>query len=371
MKYDKKIILSVLMMVICLTIIPGGTGKARENQSKNLLLNADFEVLEEPDKPKFWSRGPGWSVDTQEAYQGKSCLRASEAWRWLSQEVPAKPEKYYSFTAYVKSDIGVARKTDYQNTFLWLDCLDKEGKVIKEDPSPVYVASSWGLYGRVVLTPTKTEKIQVKLGKRLGEGSVWFDGIELRLLSNNLLLNPDFEILDSQGRPVFWGAGRGWSVDTMMPYRGKNCMQGTEPWHQLWQLLPAKAKSFFILNAHLRSNITAEGADNLNAVMFLMCLDSKGELIKQEEQAMVAPFSWQEREISVYTPDDTTAVKIVLAKRLGEGSLWVDDLQVRQLPSYLRIRILRAILDDKPFFIFYFAIYLILVISLLRVVLKR
>jgi hypothetical protein len=371
MKYDKKIILSVLIMVTCLTIIPGRTGKARENHSENLLRNPDFEVLEESGKPKFWSRGGGWSVDTEEPYQGKNCLRASKAWSWLLQEVSAKPEKYYSFTACIKSDIRVERKTDYQNTFLWLDYLDKEGKIIKEDSGAIYAVSSWRPYGRVILTPTKTKKIRVKLGKRLGEGSVWFDGIELRPLSNNLLLNPDFEILDSQGRPVFWSIGCGWSVDTMMPYRGKNCMQGTEPWHQLWQLLPARAESFFILKTHLRSNITAEGADNLTTIVLLKCLDSKGKLIRQEERAMLVPFSWQEREISVYTPEDTTAVKIVLAKRLGKGNLWVDDLQVRQLPSYLRIRIIRAILEDKPFFIFYFSLYLILIISLIRVVLKR
>jgi len=372
MKYHKKIILSVLMMVTCLTIIPGGTGKARENQSENLLRNSDFEVLEAPDKPRFWSRGRGWSLDTEGPYQGKSCMRASEAWRWLLQEVPAKPEKYYSFTAYVKSDIGVARKTDYQNTFLWLDYLDKEGKIIKEESGPIYVASSWGLYGRVILTPTKTEKIRVKLGKRLGEGSVWFDGIELKSLSNNLLLNPDFEIVDSEDRPVFWGVGRGWSAHITRPYRGRNCMQGTEPWQQLWQSLPARPNRFFALKTHLRSNITVtEGADNLNTAVFLMCLDSKGKVIKQEERAMLAPFSWQEREISVYAPDETATVKITLLKRLGKGSLWVDDLQVRQLPSYLRIRILRAILDDKPFFIFYFSLYLILIISLIRVVLKR
>jgi len=100
-------------------------------------------------------------------------------------------------------------------------------------------------------------------------------------------------------------------------------------------------------------------------------MDGKGNVIKKEERKTVAPFSWRENEVAIYTPAGTTAVKIVLVKRLGKGSLWVDGLQMRHLPSYLRIRILRAILGDKIFFIFYFSVYLILMIWLLRVVLKR
>jgi len=368
----KKIILSVLMMVICLTIIPGGAGKARETRSENLLLNPDFKVLEGPNKPKFWSRGPGWSVDIEEPYGEKNCLRASKAWSWLSQEISAKPEKYYSFTACVKSDIRVERKTDYQNTLLWLDYLDKEDEVIKEDRGPIYAVSSWRLYGRVIQAPAKTEKIRVKLGKRLGEGSVWFDGIELRPLSDNLLLNPDFEILAPSGNPEFWGSMSGWSVDTKKPHRGKNCMQGIVPWQQLWQLIPAGSKNFFTLRVHLRSDITpVSEAHPENTVISLLCMDGKGNVIKKDERKTVAPFSWRENEAAIYTPAGTTAVKIVLVKRLGKGSLWVDDLQMRHLPSYLRIRILRAILGDKIFFIFYFSAYLILMIWLLRVVLKR
>ena len=371
---EKKIILGVVtgaMLVPLVFSILGGA-QARENQLENLLLNPDFEVLDGPDKPKFWSRRGGWSLDTEEPYQGKNCMRASEAWSWLSQEILVKPEQYYSFTAYVKSDIRVEKETDYQNTFLWLDYLDRHGEVVKEDSGPIYAASSWKLYRRVVLTPAKTEKIRVKLGKRLGEGSVWFDGIELRPLSDNLLLNPDFEILDSQNGPLFWGVGGGWSVDTKEPHRGKNCMQGTEPWQQLWQFLPARPKSFLILKTHLRSDITtAREVDHENTIISLVCMDGKGNVIKREERTMVAPFSWRENEVAIYTPAGATTLKIVLAKRLGEGSLWVDDLQMRQLPSYLRIRILRAFLEDKPFFIFYFSVYLILVISLLRVVLKR
>jgi len=368
----KKIILSVLMMVICLTIIPGGAGKTRETRSENLLLNPDFEVLEAPNKPKFWSRGPGWSVDIEEPYGEKNCLWTSKVWSWLSQEISAKPQQYYSFTAYVKSDIRVERKTDYQNTFLWLDYLDKEDEVIKEDPGAIYAASSWRLYGRVILAPAKTEKIRVKLGKRLGEGSVWFDEVELRSVSENLLLNPDFEILAPSGNPEFWGSMSGWSVDTKEPYQGKNCMQVTEPWQQLWQLIPAGSKNFFTLRVHLRSDITpVSEAHPENTVIRLLCMDGKGNVIKKDERNTVAPFSWRENEVAIYTPPGTTAVKVVLVKRLGKGSLWVDDLQMRHLPSYLRIRILRAFLEDKPFFIFYFSAYLILMIWLLRVVLKR
>ena len=335
--------------------------------SEDLLFNPGFEILDRP-----WGMGGGWSVDTEEPYEGKNSMRTTEAWSWLSQEIRVKPDQYYSFTAYVRSDIRVERKTNYQNAFLWLDYLDKKGKVIKEEFGSIYATSSWRVYGRVTLVPPETEKIRVKLGKRLGEGSVWFDEIELKPYSDNLLLNPDFEILDSQDRPVFWGAGRGWSLDTMQPYQGKNCMQGTEPWQQLWQLIPARSKNFFNLKVHLRSDITpVSEAHPENTVISLLCMDGKGGVIKREERNMIAPFFWREENVSIYTPVGTTAVKIVLVKRLGKGSLWVDDLQMRHLRSYLRIRVLRAILDDKPFFIFYFSVYLILGISLLRVVLKR
>ena len=370
----EKISLWVMIMAILITLVGSVKGGAEvaQGDSENLLLNPNFEDLEAPNKPKFWSKGPGWSVDIEEPYQGENCMRTSEAWSWFSQEISAKPQQYYSFTAYVKSDITVEKKTDYQNTFLWLDYLDKKDGVIEEDPGPIYAASSWRLYGRVILTPAKTEKIRIKLGKRLGEGSVWFDGIELKSLSNNLLLNPDFEILGPLGNPEFWGTASGWSVDTKEPRRGKNCMQGITPWQWLFQTIPARPKSFLTLRTHLRSDITTtREIDYQNTIIHLVCMDEKGNVIKKQELSMVAPFTWREREIWVYTPDDTTAVKIMLAKRLGEGSLWVDDFQMRQLPSYLRIRILRAFLEDKPFFIFYFAVYLILVISLLRVVLKR
>jgi len=148
--------------------------------------------------------------------------------------------------------------------------------------------------------------------------------------------------------------------------------KGNVPWQQLWQLIPAGSKNFFTLRVHLRSDITpVSEAHPENTVISLLCMDGKGNVIKKEERKTVAPFSWRENEVAIYTPAGTTAVKIVLVKRLGKGSLWVDGLQMRHLPSYLRIRILRAILGDKIFFIFYFSAYLILMIWLLRVVLKR
>jgi len=370
----EKTSLWVMTVVVLVTLVfsPSRGTEAARSDSENLLLNPDFENLEGLDKPESWSTGPEWSVDIKEPYGGKNCMWTSKAWSWLSQEISAKSEQYYSFTAYVKSDIKVERKTDYQNTFLWLDYLDKEGQIIKEDYGAILAASSWRLSGRVILTPAGTERIRVKLGKRLGEGSVWFDGIELRPLSENLLLNPDFEILDPSGNPEFWGRMSGWSVNTKEPYRGKSYMQGTMPWQWLWQTIPARAKSFLTLRTHLRSDITtAREVDYQNTIVSLVCMDGEGNVVKKEERTMVAPSSWRENEVAIYTPAGTTAVKIMLAKRLGEGSLWVDDLQMRQLPSYLRIRMLRAFLEDKPFFIFYFSVYLILLISLLRVVLKR
>jgi len=370
----EKVSLWVMTLAILITLTSSVTGGAEiaQGSSENLLLNPDFEDLEEPNKPRFWNTGAEWSVDTEKPYGGKNCMRASEAWSWLSQEISAKPEEYYSFTVYVKSDIPIAKETDYENTFLWLDYLDEKGQIIKEEFGTIFATPSWRTYGRVILTPEKTAKIQVKVGKRLGEGSVWFDGVELRSLSNNLLLNPDFEIFDPSGNPEFWGSMSGWSVDTKEPHRGKNCMKGDVPWHWLWQTIPAEPKSYLTVKSHLRSDITtAKEVDFENTVVSFVCLDGKGNVLKREERTMVAPFSWRGNEMAIYTPAGTTVAKIMVAKRLGEGSLWVDDLQMRRLPSYLRIRILRAFLEDKLFFIFYFAVYLILVISLLRVVLKR
>jgi hypothetical protein len=370
----EKISLWLMTVAVLMTLVfsPSGGAEVAGSDSENLLLNPDFENLEGLDKPESWSTGPEWSVDIEEPYGGKNCMRTSTAWSWLLQEVSAKPEQYYSFTAYVKSNIKVEKKTDFQNTFLWLDYLDKEGQIVKEEYGAIFAVSSWRLYGRVILSPTKTEKIRVKLGKRLGEGNVWFDRVELRPLSENLLLNPDFETLAPSGNPEFWGSVSGWSVDTKEPHRGKNYMQGTIAWQWLWQTIPARPKSFLTLRAHLRSDITtAREVDYENTIIGLVCIDGEGNVVKKEERTMVAPSSWRENEVAIYTPAGTTAVKIMLAKRLGEGSLWVDDLQMRRLPSYLRIRILRAFLEDKPFFIFYFSVYLILVISLLRVVLKR
>ncbi len=370
----EKISLSMVAVVALMTLVfaPMRGAEAAPGDSGNLLPNPDFENLEGPDKPVSWSMGLEWSVDVEEPYEGENSMRVSQAWSWLSQEILAKPEQYYSFTTYVKSDIKVEKETDYQNTFLWLDYLDEKGSIIKEEPSSIFAASLWKLYGRVVLTPAKTEKIRVRLGKRLGEGSVWFDAVELKPLLSNLLFNPDFEVLDASGNPQFWGTMSGWSIDRKEPYRGENCLEGTEPWQWLWQSIPVKPKSFLTLKTHLRSDITTDReVDYENTIVALVCMDGEGNVIKKEERTMAVPSTWRENQVAIYTPDGASVLKVMLAKRLGEGSLWVDDVQMKKLPSYLRIRILRAFLEDKPFFIFYFAVYLILLISLLRLVLKR
>ena len=62
--------------------------------SQDLPLNGDFEIITEAGKPEFWEEdsNEGWFPDIGESYGGTSSVRATVAWSWLSQEIPATPE---------------------------------------------------------------------------------------------------------------------------------------------------------------------------------------------------------------------------------------------------------------------------------------
>jgi hypothetical protein len=141
------------------------------------------------------------------------------AWSWFWQDVPVKAERYYTLSARVRSDIASSEKIKGGNTFLTLECLDDKRKVIAREWGVVNVGSSWKLKKTQVYTPPGTLKIRIKLAKRQGEGSIWFD--DLRLVESSsrssrgerektildttkLISNPGFELLNESGRPQFW-----------------------------------------------------------------------------------------------------------------------------------------------------------------------
>ena len=333
------------------------------------VLNPGFEMISEK-KPKFWKEHlqGGWSLDAREPYSEERSMQATVAWSWLSQEVPVKSERYYILRAYVRSDITIPEKADYHNTFLTLECLNKKNKVIQREWGIVNATSSWQLRENTIFVPPGTRKIGVKLAKREGEGSVWFDNVSLVEMPPSLVLNATFEMLDRSGRPLFWRVDRrgGWSVRAQGAHQGMRSMQATVAWSWLSQEIPVRPKTYYSLKAYVRSDIAIpEKADYYNTFLTLECLDKENKLIKREWGIANATFLWQLKENSIFTPAETKKIRIKLAKRQGGGSVWFDDVEM------IRHRYPPHLWGDKPFYVFYFSLYAILVLSLLRIIFKK
>ena len=338
--------------------------------SPNLVLNPGFETLDSSDKPKLWGEAPqkGWSSDSEETYQGDKSVRATVAWSWLSQKIPVKARRHYILRSYLKSDITTPEKEDYANTFLSLECLDEEGKVLKEDWGIVYAPFSWELRESSISTPPGTENIRIKLAKREGEGSVWFDEVKLVEVPLSTILNPSFEVLDRSGRPRFWKEHPygGWSSDIQGAYEGERSMRATINWSWLSQQITIKPKTYYTLKAYLRSDITIPGKeDYANTFLTVECLDEEYQVVKRVWGITNATLLWQARETVFFTPPDAWQIRIKLAKRQGQGSVWFDGLEL------IRHRYPPHLWGDKPFFVFYFSLYAILVFLLLRMLFKK
>jgi len=377
MKKKRKIILLIVIIGIS---VSAGYGVLRvvtgEKFGKNLLKNGNFERVDRAGKLKVWredSKG-GWSVSTEEAYQEKRCMQATVGWSWLSQDVSVKPERYYLLKAYIRSDMPLPEEGKYENAFLALECLSKKGEVLKSDYGIVGASSSWREEMRQIYAPPGTSRLRVKLAKRQGEGSIWFDDVSLEQVSTGSLLNADFEILDEKGKAKYWSEDSkgGWSVSTEGAYQGEKCMQATVGWSWLSQDVSVKPEKDYILKVYAKSDIIIpRGKEDWNTFLALECLNEKGKVIKKNMiQLNITPL-WKAQIISIYAPKDTEKLRVKLAKRQGEGSVWFDDVRIVKSVWYMKMKFLRRMAEDKPFFIFYFSLYFILLILLLRVILKK
>ena len=94
-------------------------------------------------------------------------------------------------------------------------------------------------------------------------------------------------------------------------------------------------------------------------------LDKEYKVIKRAWGITNATLLWQPREHTIFTPPETSKIMIKLAKRQGDGTVWFDGLELtrHRYPPHLW--------GDKPFFIFYFSIYALLALSLLRLIFKK
>ncbi len=377
-RINKRILLLVISSVAVAGLVFGVWQKVREERKYwgNLLKNFSFEKVDTSGELQSWEEDSraGWSVNTEEAYEGRRCMQAAVGWSWLWQEVPARPGKYYTLKAYLKSDMVIPTKTDYENAFLSLECLNEEGEVIKSEYGIVNASSSWEQKMRQIYTPAGTVRVMAKLAKRQGEGSVWFDNIELGESPSLLLANAGFEAVDQLGRLDAWTEDPmgGWLVNTNEAYEGKRYMQATVSWSWLSQQIPARSGRYYALSAYLKSDIAVSGEkDDWNTFLVVQCLDEERKVIlEQMGQLQAAPF-WELRQTGLYAPENTDQIRVKLAKRQGQGSVWFDNLKITESAWYMKVELIRRILEDKPFFIFYFSLYLTLLICLIWIIVKR
>jgi len=342
--------------------------EAEKINSDNLVLNSGFEILEQ-NKLASWKEDNkgGWKVSEEEPYEGKRSMQATIPWSWLSQEVKVECEQSYLFRAFVRSDIVLPQEADFYNTFLALQYLDGENNLIKEDYGVVNATASWQQKVRQIYTPRDTRSIRIKLAKRQGEGSVWFDKIEIVEISPGSVLNPGFEIVS--GRiPDSWreDSQGGWKVDPEDPHAGNNCTKATVAWSWLSQDIPIKPRTYYVLRAYVKSNVIIFDQEDVdNGFFVVQCLNGKDEVISEEYGTFNAGLSWEQKEVSIFTAEGTEKLRVRLAKRQGEGSVWFDDVEITKNPFLVNIA------KDKLFLIFYICLYLTLLVLLLRAVLKR
>jgi len=366
------ILVKQIMLLLMLAFsMSGEVAQGVQIDPDNLVINSGFEILSEG-KPVSWKedeRG-GWKVSEEEPYEGERAMQATVAWSWLSQEIKAEGEKSCVFRAFVRSDIALSEKKDYYNSFLTLQYLDKEKKLIKEDYGVVNATASWQKKVQQIYTPRGTRSIRIKLAKRQGEGSVWFDKIEVVKISVGSVLNSGFEIV-SGPIPDSWKEDErgGWKVSEEEPYEGNRCMETTQSWSWLWQDVPVKPKKWYTLEAQVRSDITFRvrqiKRDYENTFLTLECLNKDGRVIRREWGNTMAFPLWHKRETSVYTPEGTRKIRMKLAKRMGQGRVWFDDVRL------IRSSWLEHFSPEKLDKTFRFTMWGLVVVSFLGIILRR
>ena len=347
-----------------------------EQVSTGIFLNLNFEILDREGKLILWTQDSkgGWSVDSENPYQGNNSMQATVDWSWLNQEILAEPDRYYILKAFVRSDMSLTTGGQKDNTFLGLECLDAKNQVLRSDYGIVSAPSFWEQKIRQIYAPAGTRRIRIKLAKRRGEGSVWFDELKLEEFLSVSINNSGFEIIDQSGRPNYWvqDPRGGWLVDTEKAYQGNNSMQATVGWSWLSQEIQVKPEREYSVRVYSRSDIIIpRGIEDWNTFLALECLNKEGEIIGSHMTQLNVASLWKPQVVSVYAPQETEKIRVQLAKREGEGSVWFDEPKIVKLAWYMKSTSMQRIAEDKPFFAFYFSVYFILLVLLLRLILKK
>jgi len=184
--------------------------------------------------------------------------------------------------------------------------------------------------------------------------------------SDNLVSSGGFETL-SGSRPEAWEEDPkgGWEVEMVGSYRGNNSLKATVEGSWLSQEVPVKPETDYTLRGYIRSDITIpDKEDYANTFLTLECLNWKKKVIERKWGIVNATSSWELEQNTIFTPPGTRKIRVMLAKRQGEGSVWFDEVK---LVEHL---FLAGDLPDKLTPFFNFLIYFLLAFSFLTVVIK-
>ncbi len=155
----------------------------------------------------------------------------------------------------------------------------------------------------------------------------------------NLVRNPSFEAV-KEGQPEAWGRenwqlGGQWSVDDTVARTGRRSVRvecGSEKNRGIWrQVVPVAGPGPVRLSAWYRTRI-AGGAKMRGAVVRLILFKDAG---KWQELGLPMYWgppadAWSELAATVFLPAEVTAVGIELFNMDAAGSVWWDDIMLRQ-----------------------------------------
>lgn len=164
---------SVAPVALAACLAAFGAGSSRAEPPSIL------EVLEQTDLSQ--SRPSSWVADAPAAWawrahrHGASWVAGSSvAWSFLTQTLAARPNHLYDISVRLRADVPPGPGEE-GNAFAWLDGLDARGRIIQTDYGICHATRAWTEFQRHIVAAEQVRSWRLRLAKRGGAGTVWFD----------------------------------------------------------------------------------------------------------------------------------------------------------------------------------------------------